>query len=122
MVACLCGDGSLALDTTCELGKCLDEQTVCDDRCDGFDGVQGFAASDNDEVAIPSCDSFCQRLSINGCELGCDTVFSACLTPSSCGSVVGLWDCIVNEAVITCDDNTVRIEGCDASTLGLCQI
>lgn len=121
MVGCACGDGSLVLDTTCELGECLAIDDVCQDRCKDFEGVKGSFATEDDEVPIPNCDSFCSRLAINGCELGCETLFSACLTPSTCGSAVALWDCINQDGVITCDDNAVRVVGCDTDALAACK-
>ena len=32
------------------------------------------------------------------------------------------WRCVTEEAVMSCVDNAVRIERCDASALGLCQV
>jgi hypothetical protein len=58
---------------------------------------------------------------VNGCELGCDTLFSDCLKPSSCSAAAAqFWRCATDEAVITCNDNAVRIVGCDASALAVC--
>jgi hypothetical protein len=121
MAACICKDGSLALDTTCQLGECRGEQAVCDELCEGFDGTESVITSQNDEVPIPNCETFCTRLSINGCELGCDTLFSECLTPTTCGAAKAVWDCLVDDAVFTCIDNAVHISGCDLGGFALCE-
>ncbi len=122
MAACTCGDGSVVLDTTCELGDCLSVDEVCSARCEPFEGVSGALATEDDQVPLPSCDTFCTRLSVNGCELGCDTVFSACLAPSGCGADgSSFWSCVAEDAVITCEENVVRVQGCDATELELCQ-
>lgn len=120
-VACRCGDGSVIVDTTCQLGECLDESAVCDDRCADFEGVSAVVASADDNVAIPHCDTFCTRAEINGCELGCDTFFSQCLVPSACSApAAAYWECVAAQGVMTCGDNALRITNCDASELALC--
>jgi hypothetical protein len=122
MVGCACGDGSVVLDTTCELGKCLPPEEVCADRCADFGGPKSAFASDDDEVPVPGCDTLCTRLQINGCELGCDTLFSTCRTPSTCSpAAASFWRCVTENAVISCEDNAAHITGCDATAYGLCE-
>ena len=94
---------------------------MCDELCAGFDGTESIITSANDEVAVPDCDTFCTRLSINGCELGCDTLFSECVTPSTCGAASAVWDCLIDDAVFTCIDNAVHISGCDLGGFALCE-
>ncbi|NUP08323.1 MAG: hypothetical protein HOW73_19910 [Polyangiaceae bacterium] len=121
MAGCACGDGSVILDTTCELGECLPVEDVCADRCEEFEGAVFAFGTETDEVAIPNCDTFCARVLVNDCELGCDTLFSHCLKPSSCdAAAAAFWRCVTEDAVMSCVDNAVRIERCDASALGLC--
>jgi hypothetical protein len=121
MVACACADGSAMLDTTCSRGHCGSPDEICLDRCEPFGGLIGTLATADDEVAVPGCDTFCTRLDIHGCELGCDTLFSACRAPSSCSEGAGaFWQCVVNDAVLTCIDNAVRVERCEVSQLGIC--
>lgn len=122
MAGCACGDGSVILDTTCELGECLAVEDVCADRCADFDGPMVAFATEDDAVAIPNCDTFCTRVLVNGCELGCDTLFSSCLRPSTCdAAAAAFWRCVTEDAVLSCVDNAVRVERCDATALGLCQ-
>jgi hypothetical protein len=121
MVGCACGDGSLALDTTCVSGECRPQAEVCAELCAENDGVVGQFTTPDDRVPVPGCETFCTRLQINGCELGCDTLFSECVESSTCdATATSFWGCIVNEAVITCDDNVARVEGCDLNELSLC--
>ncbi|HTJ82977.1 MAG TPA: hypothetical protein VL400_14755 [Polyangiaceae bacterium] len=122
MVGCACNDGSVVLDSTCELGKCLAPEKVCNDRCDGHDGAKSAFTSDDDEVPVPDCDTFCTRLEINGCPLGCDTLFSQCKTPTTCDpAAAAFWQCVTEDAVIDCNADGARITGCDVSEYGLCQ-
>lgn len=121
MVACACGDNSVILDTTCESGDCQPPESVCNDRCAAFGGPLRAFATDDDEVPVPACDTFCRRLDTNGCELGCDTLFSECLAPQGCSpEASAFWNCIVTDAVLTCQDNFVRAEGCDSTSMGVC--
>ncbi len=121
MVGCACTDGSVVLDTTCERGECLPPEELCRERCDLYGGPARAVVTPSDEVPVPGCDTFCSRLQVNGCELGCDTLFTTCLTPSSCSeAAAAFWRCAVNEAVITCEDNSVHVQGCDASLLDVC--
>jgi len=122
MVGCKCADESVVFDTTCELGACRDSQAVCDEVCAGFGGpTGGVVESIDDEVPIPDCQTFCTRLLVNDCDLGCETLFSNCLVPSSCSEAAGrFWQCATEQAVISCEDNAVRIVGCDASDLAVC--
>lgn len=123
MAGCACGDGSVILDTTCELGECLPIEQVCNERCEAFEGAVSAFGTPDDIVPIPNCDTFCSRVVVNGCELGCDTLFSECVAPSSCDQAAAtFWRCVTEEAVMSCVDNAVRIERCDASALGLCQV
>jgi hypothetical protein len=60
-------------------------------------------------------------LLLNGCELGCETLFSECLPPTNCSNAAkAFWDCVTSEAVFSCRDNAVRVEGCDTSDLAFC--
>jgi hypothetical protein len=122
MAGCSCGDGTVILDTTCELGECIPVEEVCADRCADRGGpIVGFGSED-DEVPVPNCDTFCTRLFVNDCELGCDTLFSSCLKPSNCDQAASrFWRCVTEDAVLSCDDNALVIEGCDGSALGLCE-
>lgn len=116
MATCVCGDGSVILDTTCELGECLSLEAVCEDRCEEFEGFSSGFGSSDDEVPIPDCDTFCTRVLVNDCELGCDTLFSQCLKPTTCRpEAAAFWRCAEQQAVLSCVDNAVRIEGCDFS-------
>ena len=122
MVGCACNDGSVVLDSTCELGKCLAAEKVCNDRCADYDGAKSAFATDDDQVPVPDCDTFCTRLEINGCGHGCDTLFSQCKTPSKCGpTAASFWQCVTEDAVITCDADGARVVGCDASEYGVCE-
>jgi hypothetical protein len=122
MAVCACTDGSIILDTTCEKGSCLPSEKVCPERCQPYGGAARSFATANDEVPIPACDTFCARLDANGCELGCDTLFSQCLTPGQCDAgAAAFWKCVVTEGVMTCEDNYVRVEGCDGTSMGLCE-
>jgi len=121
MAVCACTDGSVILDTTCESGSCRPSEQVCPERCEPYGGAARSFESFDDEVPIPACDTFCARLGANGCELGCDTLFSQCLAPGACSAeAAGFWKCVVTEGVMTCEDNYVRVEGCDATTMGIC--
>lgn len=121
MVACLCGDGSVVVDTTCELGECLDQTAVCDARCADYEGTTKVVASADDNVAIPECETFCTRAQINGCDLACDTFMSQCLPPSTCdAAAASYWSCVVSQGVMSCEDNALRITNCDAADLALC--
>jgi hypothetical protein len=122
MAGCVCGDDSVILDTTCELGKCGDVAKLCDDRCAGFDGVKKTFQSEDDEVPLPNCETFCTRLLVNGCELGCSTLFTECLVPTSCSqAAAAYWQCATEHGVISCIDNAVRIEKCDSSAVEMCE-
>jgi hypothetical protein len=121
MVGCACTDGSIIFDTTCRKGNCVAPQDICPDRCAPYGGPSVAFATEDDEVPVPACDTFCARLDTNGCELGCDTLFSTCLAPTECSSdAAAFWKCIVTEGVMTCEDNYVRVEGCDGSKMSLC--
>ena len=120
--ACLCNDGSAVLDTTCELGSCRDSQALCEERCDSLEGLASVIESSTDEVALPQCEQICARVEINGCELGCDTLFSECVPPTSCSDAAkSFWDCVASDAVFSCRDNAVRVEGCDTNKLAFCE-
>ena len=122
MAGCACGDGSVILDTTCELGECLPLEKVCADRCEPFEGAVVAFGTPDDVVPIPNCDTFCSRVLVNGCELGCETLFSECVPPTTCDqAAASFWQCVTEEAVLSCVDNAVRVERCDATALGLCQ-
>jgi hypothetical protein len=113
MAACSCNDGSIVLDTTCVLGECRDVAEICDAGCEGLDGVASVFATEGDSVAIGNCDQICARVEINGCELGCDTLFSECLPATTCSqTAAAFWNCVANDAVLSCRDNSVRVEGC----------
>ena len=119
---CVCNDGTVVLDTTCALGKCQDVNELCEDRCDSLEGLASVTVSDSDEVALVHCEEICARIEINGCKLGCETLFSECLAPSTCSSAAeSYWDCVASSAVITCRDNAVQIEGCDPAQLAFCE-
>ncbi|MFO0554769.1 MAG: hypothetical protein U0271_40705 [Polyangiaceae bacterium] len=121
MVGCACIDGSVVLDTTCVSGECQPPESTCAERCKDFGGAASAFATEDDQVAIPDCDTFCTRVEINGCKLGCDTLFSKCEAPSSCSpAAAAFWQCATQTAVLSCVDNSVRIEGCDSTTLGVC--
>ncbi len=120
--ACVCNDGSAVLDTTCALGKCQDAKDVCEDRCDALGGLASITLSQTDEVALVHCEEVCARIEINGCKLGCETLFSECLQPSTCSATAeSYWNCVASSAVITCRDNAVQIEGCDTAELAFCE-
>lgn len=120
--ACTCNDGSVILDTSCALGKCRDVNELCEERCDSLQGVASVKESETDEVALLHCEEFCARIEINDCALGCETLFSECLAPSSCSDAAKqYWDCVASSAVITCRDNAVQIEGCDPALLAFCE-
>ena len=122
MAMCACADGSILIDTTCELGECRPEADVCAERCEPFEGVGSVYASADDRPAVPHCSDLCTRARIHGCELGCDTFFSACETPVSCDpETAGLWECITQRGVFECNDNTLRVTGCEPTALGVCE-
>ncbi len=122
MAVCACSDGSIVLDTTCESGRCVPSEQVCPERCEPYGGASRSFATTDDEVPVPACDTFCARLGANGCELGCDTLFSACVSPGECSpEATSFWKCVVTQGVITCEDNAVRVEGCDGTMMGVCE-
>lgn len=122
MAGCVCDDDSVFLDTTCELGECRPTADVCAERCEGFGGVRSTFESLNDEVPLPNCELLCSRLLVNGCELGCSTLFTECLVPSNCSQDAGaFWQCATERGVISCLDNAVRIEGCAPKASVMCE-
>ena len=122
LAACACADGSVIMDTTCELGECLGVEGVCEERCAEFDGLASTFETEDDEVPVPDCDTFCTRVLVNDCELGCDTLFSQCLKPTRCEPpAAAFWRCVEQQAVLSCVDNAVRIEGCDVSNNLFCE-
>jgi hypothetical protein len=121
MAACSCTDGSVVLDTTCQRGVCAGVQDVCLERCEPYGGPKSAFGTPNDVVPIPACDTFCDRLRVNDCELGCPMLFSECVEPLSCDlAATQFWDCVVERGKLSCSDLALRIEGCGEEPTGLC--
>jgi hypothetical protein len=121
MAACFCADGSVVLDTTCERGDCLPVSDLCLERCEPYGGPASAFGTPGDVVPIPACDTFCDRLEVNGCELGCSMLFSACVEATTCDAAAQrFWDCVVERGKLSCDELALRVEGCGEEPAGLC--
>ncbi|MFO0619166.1 MAG: hypothetical protein U0414_41640 [Polyangiaceae bacterium] len=122
MAVCACADKSFMIDSTCELGECLDADAVCADRCEDFGGVLSTVATKDDDAAIPACGVLDQRMYVNGCKIGVDLLASTCEEDGlDCGLVASdFWGCVVGRGILACKRGALRVEGCADFTPDLC--
>lgn len=122
IAVCQCTDLSFMIDSACEKGKCVDPQTICQDRCTAFGGVSKVVSTTGDTFALPSCEVLDDRMFINGCKEGLDLFATSCVSGTSCSSESeAFWQCIEGEAILSCARGALHAVGCKAPPpLALC--
>lgn len=118
---CACQDDVLLFTSLCEGDVCTSTEEICSRRCAERGGTKANAGHAEGELAAPLCGQLCQRLRASGCETGCEPLFDACAAPDpTCApGVVGLFECMAQEAVLGCDAGAITISGCSPD-LGFC--
>lgn len=122
VVTCSCADGSLALDSTCERGNCVDANEVCADRCSKRGGVVNSLATKTDVIAMPTCPTLCDRMYVNDCKIGCELFASECRVAGVVCTTAArdLWECVAGRGELRCEQGALFVEGCKALPLEYC--
>lgn len=124
MVVCSCNDGSFMIDSTCELGECIDDASICADRCEDYEGTKGTLETPDDDVGIPACDLLGQRMFVNGCKIDEELLASTCQEDDlDCSFTASeFWSCVVGRGILACKRGALRVEGCSDVTPELCTV
>lgn len=124
MVVCACNDQSFMIDSTCELGECLDAEEVCADRCSESDGLASVLATKDDDAAIPACEVLGKRMFVNGCKIGTELIASTCEEDDIDCSLIAdeFWSCVVGRGILGCRRGALRVEGCADVLPDLCTV
>jgi hypothetical protein len=119
---CECEDEALLFTSMCEADACVSTEDICERRCAGHGGVRANAGHSGGALAAPLCGQLCERLRASGCQTGCPPLFDECVAPSpACDpGVTALFDCMAQEAVLSCEAGAIAIAGCSAQ-IGFCQ-
>lgn len=124
---CRCEDETVLMASLCENEVCQQDDDVCDRRC--TNGEHGRALdnasveTEESRLAVPFCQTLCTRMQIGGCETGCDPLFEGCEAEVECAvDREAFYECLANEAVLSCEDGAVAFTGCASEALGLCSV
>jgi hypothetical protein len=122
VVTCACGDESILIDSTCELGKCVSAEAICTDRCAERGGTASFLASESDILPLPTCPLLCDRMYVNGCKIGCELFASECRPSGAiCGAAASdFWECVAGRGQLSCEDGALAVKGCGELPIEYC--